>query len=216
VEELRGISRQAQGKVQGCLWRKLSDNQRLLLMNKTAPPAQRVHQSHAITACKALIRLGLAQEDGYHWWLQPEAEALAAWAREHGCAQWDGAGWKFSAPEVARQGRIDPEHLADLVAAGLHGAEIARRLGVSRQGVAVAAERQGLTLAPLAKKPKRPKLNRVPRTKHLTFMVSEGELAAIRNASANDGITVSAWIREIIQREMETVAAFELLSTTDG
>jgi len=195
------------------LWRVLSDNQRLLLMNHTVPPERRVRSSHFLAAGRALERMGLAGGQGYDWGPTHEARQLASWARELGYAQWDGKGWTFTTPDWKRYGRIDPERLAELAAEGLYAAEIARRLDVSRQGVVMAAQRHGLTLPPKPKKPKPLRRDRVLHTEHLAVKLTEVDMEGVRKLATADGLTVSAWVRELVRREIETCRALAHLGS---
>lgn len=179
------------------LWCKLTNNQRLLLINETVPRELQVRQSHNIVAIRALTRKGLIQ-DGYAWSLTFEARELTAWAVEQGYARYSDGTWLFSEPEYGFN-RVDRNRLEALVAIGYHGAEIARRLKVSREAVSKAAKRYGLTLphkpkkTPAAKTPRPP---RIKRTKTIMLRLTEEELAAIKNAAVEAQLSVSAHLRK--------------------
>lgn len=185
------------------LWRKLSDNQRLYLMNQTAPPGQRCPHSDFIVAARALRKHGLEGT--------VRITRLTEWARAHGYARQDGPEvaygrttvptWTFSLPP--RQRRVDSGRLAQLVADGHQAAAIAEHLAVSRQAVYQALSRDGLTLAPRPKKPnavrppRAPRAPRALRPKTVAFKVSESELKAIQEAAARQSATVAAYLRGV-------------------
>lgn len=128
------------------LWRKLSDNQRLLVVNGATHPDRRVEHSKVIVAMRALDRLHLIDHGHGTWALSPMARALGCWAQEHGYARRQGNTWVFHSPGPVRR-RIDPARLAELVTAGHYCSSIAEQLGVSDEAVYMAARRHGLTLA---------------------------------------------------------------------
>lgn len=133
------------------VWRKLTTNQRIYVMNHSGARGEReVPQSAVIVAGRALRRLGLADH---------EVTALGVWARAEGYAVRDGPEvstggwppqtvptWSFTAPPPATR-KIDPYLLAAFAADGHYAAAIAQRIGVTREAVRAAAKRQGLTLA---------------------------------------------------------------------
>jgi len=132
------------------IWHKLTDNQRLYLINATVPREQRVPQSQTIMAMKALGRRELMIEKYGNWTIKPEARELIAWTIEHGYANYTDGSWEFTAPELAPRykRKIDIAELAKLAADGYYAAEIARRLGVTREAVRQAARRAGIALPP--------------------------------------------------------------------
>ena len=173
------------------LWRKITDNQRLYLMNLTAPYAERVPQSACIVAGRALDKMGIGRDT-------QKARTLAAWAREHGYAQFEGKSWTFTEPtQRPWSGRIDQARLAELAEAGWYATQIAKELNVSREAVRQAARRLGLTLAPKPKKPRPEKAPRVLRRDRIVFQVSSDERAAIQQAASRRGLDTSAYLREL-------------------
>lgn len=189
------------------LWRKLTPNQRLFLMNETAPREQRVNLSHNVVAGRAIRRLGLEyQTPTARYKLTPAAHELAGWAKEHGYARHDNGTWVFSEPPPGRRrGRVDPDRLVQLAASGLYPAEIAKHLGVTREAVRQAAKREGLTLPRKPKKPAPSRQPRVLRPNRLAFCVSEDELAAIEQAATRQGVSVSAYLRQCCGAATEAV-----------
>lgn len=180
------------------LWRRLSDNQRVHLMNQTMPERDQENIQHFIMAAKALDRRGLmAPGRG----LTREGEALANWAAENGHARLDGKRWMFSTPERPRYRRIDEARLLELAAAGWHGSAIAAELGVSRQLVSLAAKRAGATLAPRPKKEKVAKTPRarvrVERPKRLLVRVSVEEFDEVRREAERRQVSVSEYLRQV-------------------
>lgn len=184
------------------LWRKLSNNQRIYILNESVPPNRKVRQSHFINAGRSLARIGLTQ--------QHQLRMVGQWAQEHGYACQDGPPqrtiwrgekpvptWTFHTPEVKPRSRIDPDRLTELAAAGHYAADIAKKLGVSREAVRVAAKRHGLTIQRKPTKPRPPRHPRVLRPERLVFHVSTDELAAIRQAAAQRNLQVSTYLREL-------------------
>lgn len=183
------------------LWLKLSDNQRLRLMNDTLPWGKQVSEPYYIAASRALDRLGLTGS---------RAQALAEWAHEHGFARQDGPAvrgtsrnqrvpsWTFRAPEPSRRSLIDPTRLAELVDEGQSASAVAAEFGVTRSAVYLAVKRQGLALAPRPRKQKAPRPRRVLRPRHVTFCVSVDEHAAIQRAAARRDLKVSGYLRELL------------------
>lgn len=184
------------------LWCNLTDNQRLCLINQVVPHHQRVRQSSFITGYRALERRGVTPA---------MYRELATWALEQGLAKFTGTPaeryaqyadgqWTFTAPDRPKRGRIDPARLAELAQAGHYATAIAEQLGVTREAVRQAANRQGLTLA---RKPKRarpvkqPRVYPPKRTNHINIAVSDAELAAIKQSAALRGLRVSAYLREV-------------------
>ncbi len=176
-------------------WCKLSNNQRLYLINSTVPYGERDPQPASIVAGRALRRLGLKTNYGPS--LTPQGAALSEWARNEGYAERDGGRWVFHEPENSRWQKIDPTHFAELVAAGHYATEIAEKLGVSRQAISIAARRQGLTPARKPTKPVPARPPRVHRPHILSLRVSTDERAAIQKAAAEQGLSVASYLRKV-------------------
>jgi hypothetical protein len=180
------------------LWRKLSDNQRLHLMNEL-PGVERVRTSNFVVAGRVLDRLGLFDRTSYHrTMLSAEGESLARWAVDHGYAQRTDTGWRFHVPEAPRRSRIDRNQIVELAEKGLHAAAIADELGVSREAVRQAAQRHNLTLPPKPRKPRAALPPRVVRGERVGFAVTAAELATIQQAAASAGLSVSAYLRRTV------------------
>lgn len=182
------------------LWRKLTHNQRLLLINQVVPHDVQVRQAHFIAAARGLERRGVSESTGRAVadWALSQGYAQFVGTPSRGYAQWPDGQWTLTTPSPPRKrGRVDPDRLAELTAAGCYAAEIAEKLGVTREAVRLAAKRHGLTLA---RKPLKPKPVKQPRVLHphrLVFAVSDDELSAIQEAAAQRGLTISAYLREV-------------------
>lgn len=180
------------------LWRKLSDNQRLYLVNAVVPPNLRQDQSAAVVAGRSLDRLGLTRSSA-------AGRQLVQWALTQGYARHVQGRWVFTAPAPRPRtfGRIiDPEKLVELIEAGHYGSEIARRLGVTREAVRLAAQRRGLELPRRQRKPRpkrqpKPRRERVVREVQVSFRVSAAEREAVKRAATQRGMTVAAYLREV-------------------
>jgi hypothetical protein len=180
------------------LWRKLSDNQRLHLVNEL-PGIRRVQTSDFVVAGRVLDRLGLFARPSYLTRLSKEGEELARWAVENGYARRTDTGWDIHAPEAPRRSRIDRNRLAELAEKGLHAAAIAAELNVTREAVRQAAQRHNLTLSPKSVKPKpAPRPPRVVRRERLVVAVTADELATIQQAAASAGLSVSTYLRRTV------------------